>query len=246
MTTWIVGDPHGCAEELSVLLDRLALGPDDRVVVVGDLLHRGPDPVGVMELMREVDAEFVLGNHERRILARFGLAPDHSDARDRPPTRLELPTLEARDLDGDGGAPCHVPAAWRAEVIRFLQGHRGYFLEDTDLEGAGTTRDGRPWCVVHAGLVCGRSPRDTDPEQLVSLRRLPGRGRPYWYEVYQGECLILFGHTPSKLPRQRRVRGLLVALGLDTGCVYGGCLTAYAPELHELVQVEATSAYVCQ
>jgi serine/threonine protein phosphatase 1 len=96
---------------------------------------------------------------------------------------------------------------------------------------------------VHAGLVPGRAPRDLDPEDLVSLRRLEARGRPYWYEVYQGPNLVLFGRTPASIPRVRRANGRLVALGLDTGCVYGGKLTAYSPELDELRQVAAKRAY---
>ena len=63
MTSWIVGDIHGCAEELALLLAELALGPGDRLVSCGDLFHRGPDPVGVMDLLAECRGAFVLGNH---------------------------------------------------------------------------------------------------------------------------------------------------------------------------------------
>ncbi len=243
MATWIVGDPHGCALELETLLGRLQLGPDDQFLVVGDLFHRGPDPAGVMDLLRAAGAKFILGNHELRILERFHLAPKRADASDRPEHRSVFPHLAERDLAGDGGTPCLVPEERRAEVVEFLQGHSGYFLESKQLPGAGTTPDGRGWCAVHAGMIQGQAPGDTDPEHLVSVRRLPTRGRPYWYEVYTGPSLILFGHTPSKIPRARRVQGRLVALGLDTGCVYGGSLTAYSPELDEYCQVAAQSAY---
>ena len=54
---------------------------------------------------------------------------------------------------------------------------------------------------------------------------------------------MLFGHTPSKLPRAWRTGGKLVALGLDTGCVYGGRLSGYSPELDVLVSVAASRAY---
>ncbi|HVS08844.1 MAG TPA: metallophosphoesterase, partial [Planctomycetota bacterium] len=49
MATWVVGDIHGCAEELARLLERLATGSGDRLVAVGDLFHRGPDPAGVVD-----------------------------------------------------------------------------------------------------------------------------------------------------------------------------------------------------
>ena len=243
MATWIVGDVHGCAEELARLLERLSLGPADRLVCVGDLFHRGPDAVGVMELLQGAGARFVLGNHEHRVLRRLGLAPARADGSDRPPVHDPPLELEARDLFGDGDRPCDVPPERRRELVRFLQAHDGFFLEQPALDGAGPTPDGRPWCVVHAGLAPGRAPADSAPEELTRLRRLDGRGRPFWYEVYTGPNLVLFGHTPSPTPRARRHRGRLVALGLDTGCVYGGSLTAYSPELDELVQVRAARAH---
>lgn len=75
------------------------------------------------------------------------------------------------------------------------------------------------------------------------MRRLRRRGRPFWYEVYTGPNLVLFGHTPGRIPRAQYHDGKLVALGLDTGCVYGGLLTAYSPELDEFVQVKAAKSY---
>jgi len=243
MTTWVVGDIHGCPDELAALIETLGLGPQDRLVSVGDLFHRGPDPAGVLDVFQAAGGRFVLGNHELRVLARFGLAPRSADGSDRPGIRVDLPEIEEQDLLGDGRRACHVAPERRADVVRFLQTHDGCFLESASLEGAGPTPDGRPWCVLHAGLVPGRAPREHRPEELVTLRRLDARGRPYWYEVYGGPNLVLFGHTPSRIPRARRAGGRLVALGLDTGCVYGGKLTAYAPELDEFRQVPARRAY---
>jgi hypothetical protein len=229
--TWILGDLHGCADELAALLDRLKPGPDDRVLSVGDLWHRGPDPVGVTELMRQHRIRFILGNHERRLLDRFGLAPQRSDASDRPPLESRFGSLEPEDMAGDGNRPLHAPPERFGELLEFLQGHLGYYVEHTDLEGAGPTRDGRPWCAVHAGVIPGLHPAEAEPENLCSLRRLRLSGRPFWYEVYTGPNLILFGHSPSETPRLHHHGGQLVAAGLDTGCVYGGSLTAYSPEL---------------
>jgi len=243
VSTWIIGDIHGCADELAELVELLAPGADDRLVAVGDLFHRGPDPVGVMEVLRAARGRFILGNHERTVLSRLGLAPMRADGADRPAPREDFPALEASDLAGDGGRACTVAPERRSELARYLQTHDGYFVEQSTLAGAGPTPDGRPWCVVHAGLIPGHAPRDLRPDDLVSLRRLEGRGRPYWYEVYRGPNLVLFGHTPSAIPRAHRVGGRLVALGLDTGCVYGGKLSAYSPELDELRQVPAKRAY---
>jgi len=240
MTTWILGDIHGCSAELGELLRQIGPGPDDRIVCCGDLFHRGPDPAGVMDQLREVRALFVLGNHERALLRRVGVAPRLHDGSDRSSLDLVLPSLDPEDLDGDGRTPCEVPAARRAELVQFLHRHHsGYLLRRADIAGAGLTEDGREWLVVHAGFDPRRRPEDCSVEMLCSIRRLEGRGRPWWYEHWRGPELVLFGHTHSAAPRLFSCGGRLMALGLDTGCVYGGALSAYSPELDELVQVPA-------
>jgi len=242
MSSWILGDVHGCAEELADLIERLVLSGEDRLYSCGDLFHRGPDPAGVMDQLAELDVRWVLGNHERAVLQRVGLAPKRADALDRPPLREAFPQLDADDLAGDGRLSCAVPEHRRTDFLRCLQTHSGYTLASTDLPCAGTTPDGRPWRIVHAGV----SPRGFEASSvdcLTGIRRLPGRGKPWWYEAYAGDELLLFGHTHSKLPRAHRGGGKLLALGLDTGCVYGGRLSAYCPELDELVSVPALARY---
>lgn len=242
MSSWILGDVHGCSDELAELIERLALAPEDRLYSCGDLFHRGPDPIGVLEQLSAQGARWVLGNHERAVLRRIGLAPKRADALDRPPLRTEFPELAAEDLAGDGGLCCAVPPARRVDFLRFLQTHSGYTLSSEDLDEAGPTADGRPWRIVHAG-VSPRGFESSSIESLTSIRRLAQRGRPWWYEAYAGPELLLFGHTHSKLPRAHRRGGKLLALGLDTGCVYGGRLSAYCPELDELVSVPALARY---
>lgn len=243
VATWVVGDIHGCADELARLIERVGLGASDRLISVGDLFHRGPDPVGVMELLRAHRARFVLGNHELAVLRRVGLAPNSVHRDDRPPPRERFPEIDESDLAGDGATHCSVPAERRAEMLMFLQQHSGFVLRDTDIEGAEPTRDGRSWCVLHAGVLPNVAPERNSIRDLTSLRRLSARGHPWWYEDYAGPDLILFGHTPSQLPRAHSRRGRTLALGLDTGCVYGGQLTAYCPEYDELRSVVASRAY---
>jgi hypothetical protein len=243
MTTWVVGDIHGCAAELEKLLDSLQLGEEDRLIAVGDLFHRGPDPAGVLDLLVARRAAFVIGNHEQVVLKRAGLAPELADGSDRPALRTAFPELDPEDLAGDGARALHAPRKRLADFLVYLQQHAGYFLDGEQADGDGRTRDGQPWCIVHAGLVPGRHPSLAKPDELCRLRRLRGPGRPFWYEVYKGPDLVLFGHTPSRVPRACHAGGRLVALGLDTGCVYGGHLTAYCPQLDELARVPALRAY---
>lgn len=73
--TVIVGDVHGCRAELEALLAKVAFAAGDRLVMVGDLVARGPDPVGTIELLASLGARAVRGNHEDRLL-RFRRRPE--------------------------------------------------------------------------------------------------------------------------------------------------------------------------
>jgi hypothetical protein len=226
-STWVIGDVHGCAEELAELLERLAPGEDDRLIALGDLYHRGPDPLGVARLLTARSVEIVLGNHEHAVLSRLALLGEGAS----------WTGLDAEDLPGDGNTRlADFDPAFSAELLEPLRG-RPYFLKGESPLG--------PWVAVHAGVVPGQRVDRTAPERLVRLRRMKGvRGEPYWYEVYGGPELVLFGHTSSPIPRRCLHQGRMVALGLDTGCVYGGHLSAYRVEDGEIEAVAARRKYV--
>lgn len=204
MTTLVVGDVHGCAAELRDLLD--ATGPD-RVVLVGDLFTKGPDPAGVWATIRDHGLGSVLGNHDERLL--------RGRARDRDAARCAA-LLDRADPD------------WRP----WLQ-DRPLFL---DLGG---------WTVVHAGLHPSGDRASTTRKMALTLRRWPEERDtdPFWWEVYQGEAPVVFGHDARRgLVRVDR-HGLPWLRGLDTGCVYGGRLSGWIAEEDRVVQVEARRAW---
>jgi len=66
--TVILGDVHGCTWELEALLDRIHFSSGDRLVMVGDLVARGPDSLGVLDVARQTGAVIVRGNHEQKLL----------------------------------------------------------------------------------------------------------------------------------------------------------------------------------
>jgi bis(5'-nucleosyl)-tetraphosphatase (symmetrical) len=66
MATLFVGDVHACADELRELL---ALAQPDRLILVGDMFNKGPDPDGTWKLLEEYGAEAVLGNHDRKVVS---------------------------------------------------------------------------------------------------------------------------------------------------------------------------------
>src|SRR4051812_14165764 len=63
-----VGDIHGCYQEFEEMIGRLELVPGDRLVLLGDLINRGPDSLKVIDLARQTNALSLLGNHELRLL----------------------------------------------------------------------------------------------------------------------------------------------------------------------------------
>jgi len=64
MQTIFIGDVHGCSREFSALLDHVSPGRDDRLILLGDLVNKGPDPAGVLEIFARLDCVCLLGNHD--------------------------------------------------------------------------------------------------------------------------------------------------------------------------------------
>lgn len=209
----IVGDVHGCIDELNALLE-LAYRPGDRLIFVGDLINKGPDSRAVLERVRELGAEAVIGNHELGYL-RYR---ERSRARTRPNPDFEQVKRQLGKHE----------SKW----AKWMAGLPSYIEDDAFL-------------VVHAGLVPGQHPSQSDRRTLARIRTWDGCGdcldhpdHPAWYELYQGTKLVVFGHWA--------VRGLVVEdryVGLDSGCVYGGALSALLLPHRRIVQVPARKVY---
>jgi hypothetical protein len=203
LRTVIVGDVHGCAGELDELLDAVAFTTGDRLVFVGDLVARGPDSLGVLDIARTTGAILVRGNHEQKLL-------DWRQARERwmrGETTLDAPLGKMhRDL-----ARTLRPIDWS------LIGTSKLWLDlpDHDLR------------VVHAGVHPDVAFERQDPDVLLRIRTVlvpagrRGQRHVLWGARYGGPPHVVFGHNAAP--------GLQMhdwATGIDTGCVYGGRLTA--------------------
>lgn len=98
------------------------------------------------------------------------------------------------------------------------------------------------WRVVHAG-VNPYEIEQTTRAQAIVVRRWPNDSNvnnPFWWTLYEGERLILYGHDAARGLRDNRP----YTLGLDTGCVYGNALTGYILETCELIQIPSQQVYV--
>jgi len=215
--TIVVGDVHGCADELQDLLRACGYGKGDRLVLVGDLVAKGPDSQGVLQFLREEGALAVLGNHDNHALKAHG----HPNKELKAERQILLDTLEKADWDYLDALPL------------FLR------LGPEKTGDADTV-------VVHGGVVPGVPIEKQEREHFLTLRSIREDGTPSkkiegrpWAAVWKGPERIVFGHDA--------VRGLQqepMATGLDTGCVYGGKLTALLLPERKLVSVSARKSYV--
>lgn len=174
--TLVVGDLHGCYDELTALLEVAVLGQDDRVVCVGDLVTKGLKSREVLELFMS-DARFtsVLGNHDRALLAYWR---GERKKKELKPAQKKC----AKELK-DG----------RERYAAYLETLPAYLDLGSHI-------------VVHAGLRPGVALAEQSIKDLTELRTLgedptSREGTP-WYEVYDGEKFALFGHWPDALPRR--------------------------------------------
>jgi hypothetical protein len=222
--TFVIGDIHGCVDELDRLLDRCALGSDDSVVSVGDLVNKGPDSLGVLRLCRKVGAKAVLGNHDDLLLRCIAARKEGDD--DEFP---ELVRKIAKRIDEDD-------AAWLAALPLYLP-----LALSPEL----------PIVVVHAGLLPAVPFASQERANLLNMRSIRSDGSPSkridegvpWASLWVGPEQVIFGHDA--------VRGLQewpYATGIDTACVYGGRLSAIEidasqPGKRRIVSVPARREY---
>ncbi|MDQ3034709.1 MAG: metallophosphoesterase [Myxococcota bacterium] len=203
--TVIVGDVHGCLEELERLLADLALAPSDRLVMVGDLVAKGPASLGVLRLLRQLRAESVLGNHDANLL-RHHREPASSD--DEAITKL------ARKLDDEDWAwlealPYTIPLAGEGAIVVHAGLAPGVPLRTQKPDDMLTMRSVRP--------------------DGTASKRLED-GAP-WASVWPGPLHVYFGHDAVRgLQRHPFATGLDTACvygGRLTACVLpGGELTS--------------------
>lgn len=244
----IIGDLHGCCDELEELLDRLgyiwkpcerpsnsallmdrvAVHPEGRrVIYVGDFVDRGPRSVDTLRtvatMMHHGSALCVPGNHDVKLLKKFS----------------------GRDVQIKHGL-----AETLADIERLPEEERKSFIKETSafIDGlvSHLVLDGGQLVVAHAGMkqeyqgrtsgrvrefaLYGETTGETDEFGLPV--RYP------WAEDYDGDAHVVYGHTPVPTPKW-----LNRTINVDTGCVFGGALTALRYPEREFVSIPAKQVY---
>ncbi|MGN7703951.1 polynucleotide kinase-phosphatase [Cellulosimicrobium sp. 22601] len=233
-----IGDVHGCLDELVALLGELgyAVVRDDagrpvdaahpagrRAIFLGDLVDRGPDSPGVLRLamgmVRAGHALGVPGNHEHKLVRALG-------GRD---------VKVSHGLETTLAQLAEEPEEFRREVAEFCRDLVSHLvLDDGRLvvahAGLKESYQGRASGRVRSFALYGDTTGETDEFGLPV--RYP------WADDYRGHAMVLYGHTPT--PEAEWVNNTMC---LDTGCVFGGRLSALRYPEKEVVQVPAAREY---
>jgi serine/threonine protein phosphatase 1 len=210
-----IGDIHGCHLEFADLLARLALTKDDRVILIGDLVNRGPDSCRVIDLARECRAIALLGNHELRLL-KYRRSSDKKQLKEGD--RATLEKLRPEDwtfLEA-------MPLTFAEPELNTVFVHGGFLPNE-------------PWQKQPAEIVTRIQVIDRNGRPA---KRADAPTAPSWADLWSGPPFVVYGHTPRP-----EIYKLKWSLGLDTGCVLGGHLTAYVLPEKRFLQVKARQRY---
>ena len=228
----IIGDVHGCYAELLELLhalgytydgQTLAAPPHRQVVWVGDLTDRGPDSPAVLRLVQQAVAAgvglCVCGNHDDKL---------HRYLKGNKVTLSHGLELTAAQLAGES-------EAFRVQCCHFLGELPDYLSLDSGkliVAHAGLPEQyhGKQGAFVRSICLYGLTTGERDSDDLPV--------RKHWARDYAGQATVVYGHTPIVAAEWCNN-----ALNIDTGCVFGGSLTALRYPEMTLVTVPCRAQY---
>lgn len=211
----VIGDIHGCHQEFATLLDRLSLQPHDRLILLGDLVNRGPDSRRVIELAQAHGAVSLLGNHELRLL-QFRRTGDRQRLKeDDERTLAQLGPPEWSYLEA-------MPLTHELPELDTVLVHGGFL-------------PGMPWRNQPAEVVTRVQVIDRAGRPRKRAECPDGQ---LWANLWQGPPFVIYGHVSRP-----DIHKLPWSVGIDTGCSMGGHLTACVLPERRFVQVRARRRY---
>jgi diadenosine tetraphosphatase ApaH/serine/threonine PP2A family protein phosphatase len=218
MSRYVIGDIHGCNDELRYLIEGLPLVSGDQLVFLGDYIDRGPDSRGVVSFLislqrshPEIQSVFLKGNHEDMLLSYLGLDGQHGE--------MFLvnggnATLESYGIAASRPEPQEALSFIPPEHLSFYQQLENHHVTDSFL-------------CVHAGVHPRKPLGEQTDEELFWIRNA------FIYSSHILPYTICFGHTPQATV----FYDLPYKVGLDTGLVYGNMLTCLELDEKVLYQI---------
>jgi len=222
--TIFIGDVHGCLDELLSLFNKLNYVPDkDRIIFLGDLVHKGPKSAEVIEFVFKNSYETIIGNHDYYFLKTL--------------EGKSKPYAEYENIISSLTIP-------KEKIISWMNNFPCYIKEDTFLAvHAGIDPDGK--CIEENNSDVCMNIRYWDSannnfSSITEHQLKKSDGLIAWYEAkseyFDQFNLMIYGHSAKKeiqFSKNHRI------IGIDTGCCYGGMLTAYILEENKFVQIES-------
>ncbi|GMI04783.1 hypothetical protein TrVE_jg9401 [Triparma verrucosa] len=213
----VIGDVHGCVSELRSLLRRCDYHPGDLLLFLGDLVSKGPSSKSVIKLARTLKSLSVRGNHDFEVVRWSQAIKNNAEP---PLYQTEHYTIARTLSEAD---------------IKYMSSLPWYI-----------TCPGLNSLFVHAGFVSGVKLKKQNPRLMMNMRSILPDGTVTskffenwpWARLWDGTETVYFGHDAD-----RGLQSYDNAVGLDTGAVYGGRLTACVLPERRMVSVSARKAY---
>ncbi len=220
---YLVSDIHGCRAAFHQLLEKIEFSDQDHLYILGDVLDRGFDPIGLLQDIMGMDnVTFIIGNHDFMLfyfVKQFGFDLDRFET--------EEEKWEFRSWVKDGALPTldgflDLPMEERKEIYKFLMNASVYETIE---------HEGKTYILTHAGI--DNFKEDIDLGDYVVYDFLVGRP-DYSRRYYQDERVyVVSGHTPTPYIRPDGKPEVFIGNGhivIDCGAVFGGQLAAFCIE----------------
>lgn len=212
MRTFVIGDLHGAGLELQFFIKQYSIKPDtDRIYLVGDIFDRGLHGHIIWNLIQDYNIKVLRGNHEQKFIQYL------KGERKTVPAHYywALNNLVDKGVKIDDFFNFLISTPLLINLDDVIIAHAGVLPENPLEENVSAN--------IYGSL----------PSNLPMPIPNPKDGKTYWWDLYQGDYLVLYGHL-STFDGQPRYgynsRGKINSIGLDTATVHGGALTAYCIE----------------
>lgn len=224
----VIGDIHGCIDEFDEMLKLADVkSPNVRVILLGDILDRGPDSLGCLRRARELNLESVLGNHDLKFIKWFRSPKDK-------------PLYDHRKFYSE----------FNDDDINYIHRMPLYLkLRDNFIAVHAGVKPGVPLEKQKQDVLCYLRYTDKD-RNFLSLKKVfkeKVSGAMFWTEFGSFGYNVVYGHNvhSQTTPEITRYDDGTACYGIDTGCVFGGKLSALilSDKEPEIVQVQAKEIY---